>query len=67
MRVSSNKLLRLQDVAKIVGVSAITLRRWLLSGKVPEVARDRNGWRVFSGKDIKRIRKYATLTKPPRR
>jgi DNA (cytosine-5)-methyltransferase 1 len=67
MKVASQKLLRLQDVAKTVGVSAITLRRWLLSGKVPEVARDRNGWRIFSRKDIKRIRKYATLTKPPRK
>ncbi len=67
MKVGTNKLLGLQDVAKIVGVSAITLRRWLLSGKVPEVARDRNGWRVFSRKDVERIQKYATLTKPPRK
>lgn len=57
--------LRLRDAAKSIGVSAITLRRWLLSGKVPEVSRDRNGWRVFTQKDVKRIRRFATLTKPP--
>lgn len=61
------KRFRLRDVARTVGVSAITLRRWLLSGKVSEVARDRNGWRLFSQKDVDRIRRFATLTKPPRK
>lgn len=64
---SVKKRFKLRDAARAIGVSAITLRRWLLSGKVREVARDRNGWRLFSQKDIDRIRRFATLTKPPRR
>lgn len=67
MRKPSKKRLRLRDAASSIGVSAITLRRWLLSGKVREVSRDRNGWRVFSLKDVDRIRRFATLMKPPQR
>lgn len=45
--------------AKEIGVSAVTLKRWLLEGKVKEVSRNRNGWRVFSKSDIERIKGYA--------
>jgi DNA (cytosine-5)-methyltransferase 1 len=55
----------LRDAAKLIGVAPITLRRWLLSGKVAEVARDRNGWRVFSGREVVRLRKFARQIKPP--
>lgn len=58
---------RLKHVAKKVGVSAVTLRRWLLAGKVPEVLRDRNGWRVFSEEDIQRIKAYAGRLTPPKK
>jgi predicted site-specific integrase-resolvase len=63
----SSKGMRLREVAETVGVSAITLRRWLLSGKVPEVTRDRNGWRLFTARDIGRIRQFANSTKLPRK
>ena len=49
----------LKEVARQIGVAPVTLRRWLLAGKVPDVARDRNNWRVFSDKDIARIRRFA--------
>ena len=65
MKKPARKVFRLQDVAKIVGIAAITLRRWLLSSKIPEVARDRNGWRVFTQKDVRRIQEFATMRKPP--
>jgi len=48
-----------------VGVAPITLKRWLLDGKVAEVARDRNGWRIFSQSDIARIRRYAVTLRRP--
>lgn len=51
--------LSLGEAAKQVGVSPITLRRWLLEGRVAEVSRNRNGWRVFMQDDIDRIKAYA--------
>ncbi len=48
------------QAAQAIGVSAVTLKRWFSSGKVKDVERDRNNWRVFSSDDIDRIRQYAT-------
>lgn len=59
------KFLRLKDAAARVGVSAVTLKRWLIAKKVAEVHRDRNGWRVFSNADIERIRRYAVSLRGP--
>lgn len=49
----------LTQAAAKIGVSAITLKRWLLAGKVAEVTRNRNGWRIFAEDDIRRIRLFA--------
>lgn len=57
----------LKEAAKLIGVSPITLKRWLLSQKVAEVARNRNGWRVFTSKDIDRIRRFADKLLPPKK
>ena len=55
----------LHEAAERVGVAPITLKRWLLAGKVAEVARDRNNWRRFTHADIKRIERFArTLVSP---
>lgn len=51
--------MHLNEASREVGVSAVTLKRWLLSQKVADVGRDRNNWRVFSNEDVARIRKYA--------
>ena len=56
----------LKEAAAQIGVAPITLKRWLLGGKVSEVARDRNDWRVFTPEDIVRIRNYATSTREPK-
>jgi DNA (cytosine-5)-methyltransferase 1 len=58
---------RLIEVAEQVGVSPVTLRRWLLAGKVAEVQRDRNGWRVFTENDIQQIKAFASRVTPPPR
>jgi len=55
----------LTQAAKEIGVSPVTLRRWLLTKKVSEVGRDRNGWRVFSKDDVARIKTYATTVTLP--
>lgn len=48
----------LTEAAKGVGVAPITLKRWLLEGRFPEVKRDRNGWRVFTEENIRRIKAF---------
>jgi len=55
----------LREAAAQVGVAPITLRRWLLEKRIPEVARDRNGWRVFTEADIRRIAEFAARVTPP--
>lgn len=54
------------EAARQVGVSAITLKRWLLKKKVAEVQRNRNGWRVFTTADIRRIKAFAEKRVPPK-
>lgn len=53
------------EVARIAGISKNTLLRWLKQGKVPEVCRDRNGWRVFVQEDVDRVCAFARMTTPP--
>lgn len=50
--------LTLSAAAKKIGISPITLRRWLLSGRITGVAKDRNGWWIFEPQDIERIIKW---------
>lgn len=56
-----------KEVATMVGVAPITLRRWLISGRIPDVSRDRNNWRVFTDKDVEQIRRFSEKKTPPRR
>ena len=57
----------LKHVAAAAGVAPITLRRWLLAGKIPEVSRDRNGWRVFTAEEEAAVRRYALKKTPPKK
>ncbi len=58
----------LKEAAGRVGVAPITLKRWLLEGKVEEVPRNRHGWRLFREQDIERISSFArALPAPVRR
>jgi len=66
MQLQSRRL-TLKEAASEVGVAPITLKRWLLDGKVAEVSRDRNGWRAFSETDVARIKRYAVTLKGPRK
>lgn len=56
---------RLTEAAKRIGVAPITLKRWLISGRVRDVARDRNGWRVFTNRDIRRLKRFADARVQP--
>ena len=49
------------EVARMVGVHKVTLKKWLISGKVPEPRRVRNGGiqaRIWTARDVERVRKY---------
>ena len=54
----NKKFFTTKQILKRVGVSRNTLFLWLKKGKIPEVARDRNGHRLFTVTDIKNILKY---------
>ncbi len=49
------------SAAKALGVSKATLLRWFRDGKIADVGRDRNQWRVFTSADIARIKKEMGL------
>jgi len=49
----------ISQAAEAIGVSPATLKRWFRGAKVRDVARDRNGYRVFEPEDIERLRAYA--------
>ncbi len=53
------------EAAKKAGISKATLLRWLKDGKIPEVARDIRGWRVFTEEEVEKIREYANKIVPP--
>lgn len=59
------KRFTLSEAARLIGVAPVTLKRWLLSSRVEEVSRDRNGWRVFTSHDVQRIKRFAHSLRPP--
>ncbi|MDE2102116.1 MAG: MerR family transcriptional regulator [Patescibacteria group bacterium] len=44
------------QAAKKLGVSKPTLLRWFAQKRIGEVRRDHNNWRVFTDRDLQRIR-----------
>ncbi len=58
-------MLRTREAAELIGVSKNTLLRWFREGRVGDVGRDRNGWRMFASHDVDRIKQYADRTFPP--
>ena len=60
-----NNFYTTKDVLKKVGVTRPTLYKWLKKGKIPEVSRDRNDFRLFTKKDIDNILAYKNLIKKP--
>lgn len=44
------------EAAKKLGVSKPTLLRWFAQKRIGEVRRDHNKWRVFTDRDLQRIR-----------
>jgi len=53
--VMTNKLITIQDAAKILGVNPETLRRWDRKGKYVAKRHPINGYRIYDEKDIKAL------------
>lgn len=60
------RLYSTMEVLKKVGVSRNTLFLWFKHNKIPEVQRDRNGHRIFTGRDIRLILNYKNKTISPK-
>ena len=57
--------LHVAEAAAAAGISKPTLLRWIKDGKVEDAQRrDRNGWRIFSPREVAHIRTRAGSTKP---
>ena len=50
------------EVCREAHISRSTLLRWLKRGIVREPIKDRRGWRIFSEKDLKKIKSEAERT-----
>ena len=50
----------------MVHISRATLYKWLNQGKVPDVRRDRNNFRIFTKQDIQRILDYKNMIIEPK-
>jgi len=59
------KSYKTKEVLEKVGISRATLYKWLKEGKVPDVRRDRNSFRIFTDEDIQRLLAYKNLIKEP--
>ncbi len=56
IRVASAKTWNTAEAAKRLGVHRSTLLRWFAQGRISEVRRDRNNWRVFAAQDLEQIK-----------
>jgi len=54
-----------KDVLQKVGITRPTLYKWLKEGKVSEVARDRNNFRLFTEKNLEEMLSYKNLIRKP--
>jgi len=50
---------RTLDVCQETGISRATLFRWISSGMLPKLFRDRRGWRLFTKADLNIIKAEA--------
>jgi DNA modification methylase len=64
MVASVEELLSTADVAAQAGVHRDTLLRWLRQRLVAEPSRDRNGWRVFTPKEVAKVVAFAKSAQP---
>jgi MerR-like DNA binding protein len=59
MEIRGQQFYKSSEVAGLAGVHRLTLLRWIREGRLSDVARDRNGWRVFSEQETAAIIDFA--------
>lgn len=59
------KTYKSREVLEKIGISRATLYKWLKEGKIPDVCRDRNNFRVFTDEDIQGLLDYKNFIKRP--
>jgi DNA-binding transcriptional MerR regulator len=61
IKINGQKYYRTLEACQMAGVSRATLFRWLKAGVLEDaMPRDRKGWRLFTEKDINRIKSEAS-------
>jgi len=61
IRINDQTYYRTSEACQRAGISKATLFRWVKVGILEDIVRrDRNGWRLFTQKDINRIKSEAT-------
>jgi hypothetical protein len=58
--INGYKFLNSSEVAALAGIHRLTLLRWIRERKMPDVSRDRNGWRIFTEAEAADVVAYAT-------
>lgn len=60
----NNKTYTVTELAREVGLSPSTVRKMLREKRIPEPERDWRDYRVFNQRDVDRLRKIVSLTRP---
>ena len=55
---NNDDFLTITEAARLIGVSSKTIVRWEKACKVRRSKRDFRGWRVFDGKDLKKLKAF---------
>lgn len=55
LKMNGKTYYRTIEVCRMAGISRATLFRWLKTGLLPQIHKDRRGWRLFTEEDIKKI------------
>ena len=59
LTISGKKYYRTAEALELIGLPRSTFFKWLKEEKVEDVKyKDRNGWRLFTDDDIKKLRRF---------
>jgi predicted site-specific integrase-resolvase len=60
-QINGEKFYKTKEACQLAGTNVSTFFRWVREGKFDDVAyRDRNGWRIFTSRDIQRLEAIVT-------